>query len=882
MTEEERPDPNELLQAARAAESQKKSGRLKIFLGMSAGVGKTYTMLEDAQILHKQGVDLVVGVVQTHGRIDTAELLKGLRVLPQKKIIYKGKPFDEFDIDEVLRIKPSLVLVDELAHSNVPGARHPKRWQDVIELLENGIDVYSTLNVQHIESLKDVLNTITGISISETVPDLIIQTAASIELVDITPQELLQRLKEGKVYLGEGSAIAAANFFQEDRLTALREIVLRYAAEKVDHDLHGMVSSAQRATGWRPRERLLVAVSHSPYAQKLIRTTRRIAFNLDAPWVAVYVNNGQTLDEDEGAMLAKNLSLARDLGAEVITTNDTDIAAAIERVARQKGVTQVIIGRPEKKTFFDCLGASRSLLGRLARECSEIDIHVIRQPKQPGKSKKIHLSFLQKQFVAYFSVFLLVCFIAGVNWLALPLIGYKLAGFFFLVGILVLSLFFKKGPIFFGSLLYALIWEFFFISPLGFGMPSKEDNALLVLYFLTAIVTGILADRARENKEILAQREESAQALYEIVREMATASSVPELLKTVQARLEFILNGTCEIFIKSLENGLIFPDTLSLSENTKEKNAAIWVFENGKEAGWSTSTLPASNYLYIPLKGFNEVVGVLAYKPKKTGRLLSIEEKNFLYTVEQQLAHYLEKAFSKAKARQAEYSHQKEAIHQQLLNLISEELHQPLSKMQTAVKEVIDTSKLKEDRGANQFQQIEGLFNGVNQILSNIATMVLLNEGTVPLRKEKHSIKDLLEDTCNHLKHRLNDYDLKIVIQEELPLILFDFSLIEILLENLLSNAMENSPVGSVIELDAKMRKGYLVISVLDEGKGIPEDDTKAIFEKFYRLPGTAKPSFGLGLAIAKSIAEMHEGYLKAENRAKKGAKVSFFLPIEP
>lgn len=329
-------NPDDLLRAITERENRSKKGQLKIFLGMAAGVGKTYAMLEEAQIKTREGVNLLVASIYTHGRQDTAKLVEGLNILPEKSITYKDTVFKELDLDEILRIKPQLVLVDELAHTNIPGSRHPKRWQDVVEILDAGIDVYTTLNIQHLESRKEIVERIAQIRVTETVPDLIIEMASEVELIDLTPGGLLQRLKEGKVYTGDLTEIAAVNFFQEDRLTALREMSLRFTAEKVDHELHSMVSSIQQGKEWKISDKLLVAINHHPSSQQLIRTARRLAFGLDAPWVALHIDQGEDLDEDEKNMLNKNLTLARELGGEVITTADSNIAEGIQRIAQQK------------------------------------------------------------------------------------------------------------------------------------------------------------------------------------------------------------------------------------------------------------------------------------------------------------------------------------------------------------------------------------------------------------------------------------------------------------------------------------------------------------------------------------------------------------------
>lgn len=378
MNTDDRPNPDKLLQAVQQSERSDDKGCLKIFLGMAAGVGKTYAMLEAAQKLRLHGVDVVIGVVNTHGRAETAALTKGLKTIPLQKVNYKGSVFEELNLDEILKTKPQLVLIDELAHSNIPGVMHAKRWQDVVTILNNGIDIYTTLNVQHIESLKEFIESITGISIRETVPDSIIESANFFELIDITPGELLERLKQGKVYLGDMPEIAARNFFKEDRLTALREILLRYAAEKIDHDLHSMVSTASRAIGWKHREKLLVAINHLIHAQKLIRTTRRLAFNLNAPWIALHVDNGEAINSFDREILSKNLSMARDLGAEVVVIEDANVADTITRLARQHGVTQVIIGQPANRFSLATL-FGYTLLDQLTKSHSDFDIHIVRK-----------------------------------------------------------------------------------------------------------------------------------------------------------------------------------------------------------------------------------------------------------------------------------------------------------------------------------------------------------------------------------------------------------------------------------------------------------------------------------------------------------------------
>ncbi|MEI8365563.1 MAG: ATP-binding protein [Parachlamydiaceae bacterium] len=879
-----RPNPEDLLQVVNREETKRRKGKLTIFLGMAAGVGKTYAMLEAAQKLKTEGVKVAVGIVDSHGRKETQELLEGLEVIPEKQIDYKGTSFFELDLDTVLKEKPQLVLVDELAHSNIKGSRHPKRWQDVLEIVDNGIDVYTTLNVQHIESLKDLVEKVTGITIRETVPDLILDAATFIKLVDLTPDDLLQRLKEGKIYLTGQSTVAALNFFQEDRLTALREIVLRYTAEKVEHELHGMVSSFERPDAWKLRERLLVAIGHSPHSQKLVRITRRLAFNLDAPWIAVYVDNGSTLSEEDREMLTKNLTLARDLGAEVITTTDPDIALAIQRVARQRSVTQIIIGRPPSRPFLDFFQRN-TLMDRLAAECSDVDLHVIRQTLyQKTNERKLKFFQLSSHVSSYLVVLGCVLGLTLFNWMILPFIGYKVAGFIFLLGILSLSLFFKKGPIFFASILYAFIWLFLFTHNEAGQKTSTDDNYLLLaLYLLTAITTGILIDRGRTHKEMLAKREKAIRILYEIVREIAAASSLEDVLQSVKRGLNTALDGHCEIIVKQKDDGLLFDEAIPAFKDEKEKAAVNWVFHNGAEAGWSTSTLPFAQNLYIPLKGANEVVGVLAYR-QKDNKELNIEEKNFLYTVGQQLANYIERLFSEEKSKEFEEHKQVEKIYQSTLSLISNLFEGPLLSIQDSVKEL---KKHEQPSNSNEIiqplEQISISSNSLSHILDNISSMVNLSAGITPVNRIKNDLKKLIVSWHKRVQESMTNYSWKIHIEDNLPEVIFDRDLIELLFYNLAFHAMEFAPPESTIEVEAKQSGDYVVMSLSGEGQSIPEELMDVAFENVYRIPGgiaNAQQPQGLGLAIAKTIAEIHNGLLRVSSRPEGGMMFSLYLPL--
>lgn len=816
MSDESRPDPQELLKAIHQEEQKEKKGHLKIFLGMSAGVGKTYTMLEEAHKLKALGVHVYVGIVETHGRQETAKLLKGLAEIPLLDIDYRGNHFKELNLDLILKTKPQLVLVDELAHSNVPGARHAKRWQDVLEILENGIDVYSTLNIQHVESLRDLVESITEIPIRETVPDLVIEIADSIELVDITPEALLQRLREGRVYLGERSEIAAKHFFKQDRLTALREMALRFAAEKIDHDLKGMVSVAERPFGWKTRERLLVAISPNEHSQKLLRTTRRLAFNLNAPWIALYVNQDKPLSDEEKGMLDRNFAMARDLGAEVVTTSDPDVALAIERIARQRGVTQIILGHPPVPKFWGKFYRT-SLLDKLTDYTDDIDLHIIRRLKTASTRQK-WFAFQRERIITFGVAWVFIALLAAVNWY------------------------------------FSADWSWF-----------------LGLYIVIGLAFWVVVDRTRRQSIMLAKREATAQALYAISKEIAGAPSVKLVLPMVKRELENLLNGKCEIIVKKMEEGgLDFTTSEEIGHSEKERAVASWVFENEAEAGWSTSTLPSSKFFYLPLKGFTEGVGVLAFRANKE-KNLALESKNFLYTTGFQIATHIERLFTQKREQMVAALNQKEKIYQSILEMISQQFEAPLQSIQDALAQ-LEKNKVT--------LEIDKALAGLFFILENIAAMAQVRAEINPQQNEAFRIEEVIEESLKIVRKAHAKYTLNINIEPNLPKMIFDFYLIEVLICNLLFNAIGNSSPKGTIDLDVRAEEGILILSVSDQGKGIAPEYHSMVFEKFYRVPGMT-PHMTLGLSVAKTIAEIHGGILIISSDPSGGNKLALHLPIK-
>lgn len=872
---DDRPNPEELLKAIKAEQSHTGKGELKIFLGMAAGVGKTYAMLSEARTLQKEGVDVLIGIVETHGRHETASMIADLPSIPEKRVLYRGLEFKEMDLEEILKRKPKVVLVDELAHSNVPGSKHAKRWQDVLDILDAGIDVLTTLNVQHIESLNDVVSSITETSIRETVPDSIIERASSIHLVDLTPKGLLERLKEGKVYTGNQSQIAIEHFFQQDTLTALREVVLRYAADKVDRDLRQMISTDERATEWKMRDKIVVGVTGHPFSQKLIRIARKLAFNIDAPWIALHVNTGSTLSEKETNELEKNLAMARDLGAEVVTVNDPDIVSAFKKVIKQRGITQVILGVERSKQVLGIF-SRQTLYDKLLEESSEVDIHTIKKESGTEKEHPSLLSIFSKEnFTSYALITLPILLLAFLNFLFLPYIHYRVTGSIFLVGILGLSLVFKKGPVIYASILFAFLWVLLFIPPIGsLYINETSDFVLLALYFITGLTSGILIDRAREHREMLTKTQESTQILYEIVKQIANSPSTEESLKFLRERLPKIVDGVYDFVIERGEKKLSLQNHPILSDD-KDKNAALWAFENGKEAGWGTDTLPSAKSLFLPLKAFHNIVGLMVYHPH-SNKKISLEDKTFLYTVCQQLANDLERKNSQEKAKQNEYYVKMEEIQKKIFDQFIEAFQLPLEQ----AKEAITNLKKQIKEEYKEIGILETSNEIIKQILENIATIIQINEGMLPLKTVQIDVETLLRECCGTLETPALGHTLNLKIEKNLPLVPCDEYLLEVLTCNLILNAVKHSPPGTDIDIEAKVEDKYFVLSVSDKGKGITDAALETLYQKFTRLSEELTSGIGFSLSVAKTIAEIHNGKLIAENNPGGGGKFTLYLPL--
>lgn len=884
MSDPIRPNPDDLLGGIKKLEEKSSRGHLRVFFGMCPGVGKTYSMLRAAKERLQEGADIVVGVVETHGRSETAQMLEGIEQIPRKNIQYRDTKLQEMDIDAILERKPKLVLIDELAHSNAPGSRHNKRYQDVEEILANGIDVYTTLNVQHIESRSDLVYQITGVAVQEKVPDSILELADQIELIDISPEVLLRRLSEGKVYLGERAEKAAENFFKIENIIALRELALRFTAEKVDEQLRSQMVMKQISNVWNTNERLLVAVSHSPYSARLIRAARRMAYSLEAPWIALYVDTGEELTEEDQKRLRKNLHLAKELGAEIVHTRERSVVDALKRVAHEKNVTQIVIGRPDKRFIRDFL-AQGTILEQLVQETSEIDIHVIRQERKPKfKRFQLHIPKLKTGFFPYWYVLWFLIAVSFGSYALLPWIGYRAIGFIFLLSVLFVGSIATFGPILFAAGFSAMTWNYFFIPPqFTFTIKEPEDLMNFFALFVVAFVSGYLASRIKRQEMDLSERAHRSSVLYEFSRQLAEAKSIQEIASRASEGIAQVFSFDSVVLMKKAP-GLLSDKPANFSSKTvetKEFAVATWSLQNRKRAGWGTETLSSSRCLSVPLEGRSGMIGILLLWPRKVSQL-SLEQENLLETFASNLAIGLERELFEIKAKDAEVLESSERLHQALLSSVSHELRTPLTAIvgnATALKD----KNISEDSSGRDIivNDLIDSTERLNRVVENLLDMTRISSGALKVRDELFEVGDFVDSTIQRASGIVKKHRLERKGSSEEMLVRGDDRLLEHVLVNLLANAAAYSPQGSLIQVSLEKTDSEAIFSVVDEGQGLNEGELEKIFERFYRVAGTPTGGTGLGLSIAKSLVEAQRGKISASNRQdRSGCIFRVSLPL--
>jgi two-component system sensor histidine kinase KdpD len=871
----DRPNPDALLSSLQREEAAKKRGKLKVFLGMAPGVGKTYAMLEAARRELAAGRDVVIGYVETHGRKETDALTEGLPQIPRRQLEHRGIALTEFDLDAALARHPQLVLVDELAHTNAPGSRHPKRWQDVAELLDAGLDVITALNVQHVESRADTVHQVTGAEIRETVPDSVLDGAV-FELVDLPPAELIQRLHEGKVYVPDRAAAAAQNFFREANLTALRELALRLVADHVGVDTRELRQMQASAGAWKTGHCLLVAVGPGPFSEPLIRWTRRMADGLRCRWLAVHVENPRPLSEAAQAQLEKNLATARELGAEVVATTDDDLVRGLLRVARAQNATQIIVGKPAGTGWLEWLRASL-LLRRLARESGDIDLHVVRSEKA-GNAPTLRI--WHRAFASNFQQYL---FAAGTvaatgifNLVLMKFTGPRVPGLAFLLVVVLLALKVGRGPVLLAGALSALAWNYFFLPPrFTFIIANVEDGILFSLYFVVAIVLGQLVARIRLQEEAERRREERATALYEMSHDLAEAGSRDEIVWQLVSQINRVFHTPVAVALP--ENNKLFahPDS-SLALSEKELSVADWAFRQRKAAGRFTDNLPGAEALHLPLATERKAFGILAVSfPDKR---LTLAQRDLLETFARQAALVLDRVELRTAAEQARLLAESEKFSRTLLNSISHELRTPLAASTSAASALAAAGAAPPEQRA-LIGEIQEANARLNRVVGNLLDVARLESGQVRPRLDWHDARDLVQTTLRELQRELATHPVKLDLPAAPVLVRLDFSLAQHALANLLLNAANHTPANTPIEISAQLANDQLVLSVADRGPGIPPEWLPRIFDKFFRAPTAPTGGSGLGLTIVKGFVEAHGGTITASNRPGGGALFTISLP---
>lgn len=882
MEEQTRPNPDELLARIKKNEQKEKKGKLKIYLGMCAGVGKTFSMLQDASKARGRGTDVLIGYIETHGRAETEFLLFHLPQLPRKKIEYKGFVLEEMDIDSILEKKPELIVVDELAHTNAPGSRHIKRYLDVLELIENGIDVYTAVNVQHIESLADTVSQITGVIIKETVPDSILDNADEIELIDISPDELIQRLNDGKVYTADKTKDAIENFFRKGNLSALRELSLRLTADRVDKQVRDYMQENQISGPWKSTQRILIGIGPSPNSADLVRWARRIAYTMEASWIALNVETPRVLDEKQKRLLNENLELAKELGAEIITTSDTDIVKGIIRIAKNQNVTHIVIGKSQNKSLFSRI-IKKDIVDRILNECGQIDVYIVSGDNyEKGKGIPLQLPKIQSSFIKYLASAFIVLFIAAICYPLSPILGYQTVALILLFVVSLLPLIFGPGPVLVSAILSPLIWNYFFVPPKFTVFISRtEDILMFIMFFIIAFVTGILTTKIRQREKAVLQREERAVALYNLADDLSKSKNLEEVIRESVKNLEKVFNAEVIFLLFDTEKKKLQLNNLNGNDiSEKEYSVAQWVFLNKKRAGHYTDSLPFAEYVYYPLIGPRGIYGVAGLKMKDD--ILFREKETLLDNFIKQSGAAIEREILNQTANKASFLEESDKLYKTLFDSISHEMKTPIATIMGA------TSFLLQNESNNNFKIHQQLYSEINtatirlnRLVENLLDMARLESGRLVPNLTQCDIYDLFNSALNNFEGETLTHDITVEVQEDFPFIHLDFTLMEQALKNILQNAIFYTGLNSKIDLNASFDNNFIYITISDNGKGITEKHLEHIFDKFYRIDNKISGGTGLGLSIAKGIVEVHKGTITASNRITGGLKFEIRIPKE-
>ena len=883
---EDRPDPDRLLARVRADEARQARGKLKIFFGAAAGVGKTYAMLEAARARQTAGVDVVIGWVETHGRAETEALLPGLERMPPRTVEYRGTTLHEFDLDAAIARRPALVLVDELAHTNAPGSRHAKRWQDVTELLAAGMDVYTTLNVQHIESLNDVVARVTEVPTRETVPDSILEEAAEVELVDLSPDDLIRRLKEGKVYVPEQAGEAVRRFFRKGNLIALRELALRTTAARVDAQMEVYRRDHAVPGIWPVAERILVCVSPSPLAARVVRAARRMAAGLHAEWIVVSVETpGQTqLPAADRDRLVQTFRLAEQLGAETVTVTGHDVAAEVLTYARLRNVTRIVLGKPTRPRWRETLFGS--VVNELVRQSGDIDVYVItgdREGPQPQTAAR-----RPAPPVDWKGCLLAVGVVASctaVAWAMFPFFAPANLIMVYLLGTVLAAWFLGRGPSILASVLSVAAFDFFFVPPyLNFAVSDTEYLITFAVMLVVAVVISTLTSRVRDQAEAARQRERRTATLYAMTRDLVSQQGLDELLRAATRHVAEVFGSRVAVFLPGPDGqllrraGELAPETAE----PREHAVAQWVQEHGQMAGRGSTTLPGARALYLPLIAARGTVGVLGVESPAAETLATPEQLHLLETFAAQTALAIERVALVDEAQQARLRSETERLRNSLLSAVSHDLRTPLATITGSASALVEGEGTLDPATRRELAQaIEDEADRLNRLVQNLLEMTRLEAGGIRVRKDWEPLEEVVGSALARVEKRLGERRVDIRLAPDLPLVPLDPLLIEQVLINLLDNAIKYASGETPIEISASADEHAVRVTVADRGPGFAPGEEARVFDKFYRGQETGTRSgAGLGLAIARGIVEVHGGEIAAEPRPGGGALFRFTLPL--
>ncbi len=889
---DKRPSPEALLAQAKGDGR----GRLKVFLGAAPGVGKTYEMLTSGRAKLRDGWDVVVGVVETHGRKETAALLDGFETVPRRRIAYKGQVLEEMDLDALLARRPRLVLVDELAHTNAPESRHPKRWQDVEDLLAAGIDVYTTLNIQHVESLNDIVAQITGILVRETVPDHIIDRADDIEVVDLTPDDLIARLKEGKVYVPGTAERALGHYFSRGNLTALRELALRRTAQRVDAQLLNHMQAHAIQGPWAAGERVLVCVSEDPRAPGLVRYAKRLADRLRAPFTALAVETGRSasLSEAERDRIAETLRLAERLGGEAATIpgGARRIADDVIGFARETNVTHIVIGKSSRSRWFELLNGS--VVHDLVRRAGDISVHVIAgdshgAPAPPTGALPDNAAWRRAGGGAYAVALAVVAASLGLAKLVQPIFGVEAVDLIFLTGVVAIAIQFGLYPSLVAVLAASLAYNFFFLPPLHtFTIAEPTNVASFVLFTVVAVLVSNLAARVRLQAEIARGRARTTEALYGFSRKLTSCTGLDDVLWATAFQIASLLAARVVVLLPETDGAIAvragYPPEDEL--DGADIAAAKVAYDTGKPAGRGADTLPGAKRLFLPLRTSRGVVGVVGLDADKASRLFTPEQRRLFDALADQAALAIQQVQLLEDLDRAKLDAETDRLRQALLTSISHDLRTPLASIIGAAATLRDyRTELDEETKADLLGSIHEESERLNRFIANLLDMTRLESGAIRPNRSPHEIDEVVGSALRRAGKVLAGHRVAVDLSSDLPMVDIDPVLFEQVLFNLLDNAAKYAPAGTAVRIvgRADAARRLVTLQVLDEGDGIvPAEDADRIFDKFYRAPkgDRVRPGTGLGLAVCRGFVEALGGSITAANRSdRSGAAFTITLP---